>query len=271
MQLGFREALFESAVRFHAAARADLVLVSPRSPSSCCRDDASRAAGSTRRSACPGVASVTPVYVGIGAAGRTPSTRETRSIFVVGRRSDATTSLDAARGATRSASRIALPRRRAVRRRRRGRSSARSPSACAPGEPVAAEVNNRRVARRRASSRSAPPSASTARAHQRPQLPAHLPEPRARPDRRSAWCALAAGRRPGARARRAPRGPARRRAGADQARSSSRARSALLGRPARRSATCSPSASSWASWSARIIVYQILFADVSTTCPSTRR
>ncbi len=82
MQLGFREALFGSAVRYHELLDYDIVLVSPETaflvqP----RSFSQRRLYQAR--AVPGVASVDPVYVGIG-IWKNPVTYEVRSIFVLG-------------------------------------------------------------------------------------------------------------------------------------------------------------------------------------------
>jgi putative ABC transport system permease protein len=82
MQLGFREALFNSAVRFHDALDADIVLISPEMPYV-----VEQHAFSQRRlyqaRGVPGVASVSPVYLGMG-LWKNPQTHGVRSIFVVG-------------------------------------------------------------------------------------------------------------------------------------------------------------------------------------------
>jgi len=82
MQLGFRESLFESSVRYHEAFRYDVALLSPETsfivqP----RPFADRRL--FQALAIPGVAGVTPVYLAIG-LWKNPDTHETRSIFVVG-------------------------------------------------------------------------------------------------------------------------------------------------------------------------------------------
>jgi putative ABC transport system permease protein len=82
MQLGFREAMFGSAVRYHESLRYDVVLVSPESPLIVQpRSFSNRRLYQAR--GVPGVASVTPVYLGLG-QWKNPVTLETRSIFVVG-------------------------------------------------------------------------------------------------------------------------------------------------------------------------------------------
>ncbi len=82
MQLGFREALFESSVRYHTQFHYDLVLISPESaflvqPESFSRRRLYQAAGFA------GVESVTPVYLSL-AMWKNPVEDVTRSIFVVG-------------------------------------------------------------------------------------------------------------------------------------------------------------------------------------------
>jgi putative ABC transport system permease protein len=82
MQLGFREAMFESAVRYHEHLRYDIALLSPETSFL-----AQPRSFSNRRLyqalAVPGVASVSPVYCGLG-VWKNPVSHETRSIFVVG-------------------------------------------------------------------------------------------------------------------------------------------------------------------------------------------
>jgi putative ABC transport system permease protein len=82
MQLGFREALFNSAVRFHDALNCDVVLVSNEQayivePRSFSQRRLLQARGVA------GVASVTPVYLGMG-SWKNPDSHGTRAIFVVG-------------------------------------------------------------------------------------------------------------------------------------------------------------------------------------------
>lgn len=82
MQLGFREAMFDSAVRFHDALDCDIVLISTLQdyvvvPHSFSQRRLYQARG------VPGVAAVTPVYVGI-ADFRNPVTHGSRTIFVMG-------------------------------------------------------------------------------------------------------------------------------------------------------------------------------------------
>jgi putative ABC transport system permease protein len=82
MQLGFREAMFGSAVRYHETLRYDIALVSPEmsfivQPHSFSNRRLYQALGVA------GVQSVTPVYFGIG-NWKNPETHGLRSIFVVG-------------------------------------------------------------------------------------------------------------------------------------------------------------------------------------------
>jgi putative ABC transport system permease protein len=82
MQLGFREAMFGSAVRYHERLRYDIVLVAPEmafivQPHSFSNRRLYQARG------VEGVASVAPVYLGIG-AWKNPETHAVRSIFAVG-------------------------------------------------------------------------------------------------------------------------------------------------------------------------------------------
>jgi putative ABC transport system permease protein len=82
MQLGFREAMFGSAVRYHEHLRYDVALVSPEmafivQPRSFSNRRLYQARG------VPGVASVSPVYFSLG-QWKNPVSHEMRSIFVVG-------------------------------------------------------------------------------------------------------------------------------------------------------------------------------------------
>jgi putative ABC transport system permease protein len=82
MQLGFREAMFGSAIRYHERLHYDVALLSPETsfivqP----RSFSSRRLYQAR--GVPGVAAVTPVYLGIG-QWKNPASHETRSIFVMG-------------------------------------------------------------------------------------------------------------------------------------------------------------------------------------------
>ena len=82
MQLGFREAMFDSAVRFHDALDCDIVLVSNEqdyivAPHSFSQRRLLQARG------VPGVASVSPIYLGI-ANFKNPVNHGSRAIFVMG-------------------------------------------------------------------------------------------------------------------------------------------------------------------------------------------
>jgi putative ABC transport system permease protein len=82
MQLGFREAMFGSAVRYHEQLRYDIALISPEmafivQPRSFSNRRLYQARGVL------GVASVSPVYLGLG-QWKNPVSNEMRSIFVVG-------------------------------------------------------------------------------------------------------------------------------------------------------------------------------------------
>jgi len=82
MQLGFREALFDSAVRFHDALNCDVVVLSTDQsyivqPHSFSQRRLYQARGVA------GVASVTPVYLGV-AEWKNPDTHVVRTIFVIG-------------------------------------------------------------------------------------------------------------------------------------------------------------------------------------------
>lgn len=82
MQLGFREAMFDSAVRFHDALDCDIVLVSNEqdyivAPHSFSQRRLLQARG------VPGVAAVSPIYFGI-ANFKNPVSHGSRAIFVIG-------------------------------------------------------------------------------------------------------------------------------------------------------------------------------------------
>ncbi|BAC89368.1 ABC transporter permease DevC [Gloeobacter violaceus] len=82
LQLGFRAALFDGAVRLHASFEADIFLIGPKSSAL-----VSMQSFSQRRlyqaMAVPGVAGASPVYLDFGRF-RNPESNETRGIFVVG-------------------------------------------------------------------------------------------------------------------------------------------------------------------------------------------
>ena len=82
MQLGFRTAMFKGAVRFHEALDGDLFLISPTfdflpQPKSFSRRRLQQALQ------WPGVVSVTPIYLGL-TLWKSPDTGKTRSIFLIG-------------------------------------------------------------------------------------------------------------------------------------------------------------------------------------------
>jgi putative ABC transport system permease protein len=82
MQLGFRNALFDSSVRVHAALDADLVLVSPQfdflaQPKTFSRRRLYQALGAS------GVASIAPLYAGVG-LWKNPFDGTSRNVFVLG-------------------------------------------------------------------------------------------------------------------------------------------------------------------------------------------
>lgn len=82
VQIGFQEALFDSAIKPHQSLRTDLVLINPQfetfaAAKSFTRERLYQAQGF------PGVKSVTSLYIGTG-EWRNPTTRTTRSILVFG-------------------------------------------------------------------------------------------------------------------------------------------------------------------------------------------
>lgn len=82
MQLGFRDALFESAVNLHKNLEGDIFLISPQSTSTIAmKSFPSRRLYQTL--GFDGVKSISPVYLGLG-LWRNPQTRGTRSIMVLG-------------------------------------------------------------------------------------------------------------------------------------------------------------------------------------------
>jgi putative ABC transport system permease protein len=83
MQLGFQDALFESSVRYHQNLRYDAALISRKTdfivqPESFSRRRLYQALGT------PGVRSVTPLYLGLGRWKNPVAPADTRAIFVVG-------------------------------------------------------------------------------------------------------------------------------------------------------------------------------------------
>ena len=82
MQLGFRNALFDSSVRIHKLLQGDVILISPQfaflaQPKSFSRRRLYQAQGF------PGVASVSSVYAGV-TLWKNPFSGQTRNIFVIG-------------------------------------------------------------------------------------------------------------------------------------------------------------------------------------------
>ncbi len=82
IQLGFRDALFDSSVRLHKALEGDIFMMSPQSTALIALDSFSR-----RRlfqaEGVPGVESITPIYISF-ALWKNPADRSTRSIQVMG-------------------------------------------------------------------------------------------------------------------------------------------------------------------------------------------
>jgi len=83
VQLGFQQALYDSSVRWHTALGYDLAVISPKAtyiinPPSFPRNRLYQAAGF------PGVASVTPVYIGIADWRNPTDPLQTRNIYVMG-------------------------------------------------------------------------------------------------------------------------------------------------------------------------------------------
>jgi putative ABC transport system permease protein len=83
MQLGFQDALFESSVRYHQTFSYDLAMISPK------MDFIVQPKGFSRRRliqalGIPGVESVAPVYLGLALWRNPEAPSESRSIFVVG-------------------------------------------------------------------------------------------------------------------------------------------------------------------------------------------
>lgn len=84
MQLGFRDALFDSAIRFHSSLQGDIFLISPKSTALIAMSNFSE-----RRlyqaGGYPGVASFSPIYLDFGLwRNPEPDQRNTRSILVIG-------------------------------------------------------------------------------------------------------------------------------------------------------------------------------------------
>lgn len=82
IQLGFRDALFDSSVRLHEALQGDIFLVSPQSTALIALDSFSRRR-LLQAGGVPGVASTISLYINF-ALWKNPVDRSTRSIFVLG-------------------------------------------------------------------------------------------------------------------------------------------------------------------------------------------
>ena len=83
MQLGFQDALYESSVRYHTKLRYDVAMISPKTdfivqPASFSRRRLHQVRGT------PGVEDVTALYLGLGRWKNPASPADTRTIFVVG-------------------------------------------------------------------------------------------------------------------------------------------------------------------------------------------
>ncbi len=82
IQLGFRDALFDSSVRLHQALEGDIFMMSPQSTALIALDSFSRRR-LLQAEGVPGVESVTPIYISF-ALWKNPADRSTRSIQVMG-------------------------------------------------------------------------------------------------------------------------------------------------------------------------------------------
>jgi len=82
VQLGFRDALFDSAVKPHQSLQTDLVLINPQFETFAAVKDFNRER-LYQAQGVEGVKSVTPLYIGMG-QWRNPTTRTTRSILIFG-------------------------------------------------------------------------------------------------------------------------------------------------------------------------------------------
>lgn len=82
IQLGFRDALFDSAVRVHEALEGEIFLISPQSSSLIAMDNFSRRR-LLQTQGVEGVESVTPIYMSFG-LWKDPDQQGTRGIFVMG-------------------------------------------------------------------------------------------------------------------------------------------------------------------------------------------
>ncbi len=81
MQLGFRDALFESSVTLHRRFKTDIVLINPQSTALIAMNSFARSRLYQARGI-PGVESVIPVYLDFG-FWKNPETRETRQILIL--------------------------------------------------------------------------------------------------------------------------------------------------------------------------------------------
>ena len=187
------------------------------------------------------------------------------SIFVRRRRSRRTSSLDAPRACSAQLERVKRAGRGALRRASRPEFGPIAERARAPASRVAVGAQRPPRRRRRASSSSAPRSASTAACSRATTNFLRLfPNRAARRRSTSAWCALAARRSDPQRVRDAIRARAAAATCSCSPRAEFIARGArLLGRHHADRLRVHLRRRSSASWSAAIIVYQILFADVS--------
>ena len=82
IQLGFRDALFDSSVRLHKALQGDIFMVSPQSTALIALDSFSRRR-LLQAEGIPDVESATPIYISF-ALWKNPADRSTRSIQVMG-------------------------------------------------------------------------------------------------------------------------------------------------------------------------------------------
>lgn len=82
IQLGFRDALFDSSVRLHKALQGDIFMVSPQSTALIALDSFSRRR-LLQAEGVPGVEAATPIYISF-ALWKNPEDRSTRSIQVMG-------------------------------------------------------------------------------------------------------------------------------------------------------------------------------------------
>lgn len=140
MQVGFRQALFTSATRFHAAIDGEIVLVSPTfdilvQPKSFSRRRLYQAR------ALPDVEAVVPIYLGLG-LWKNPDTGKSRSMFVIG--VDPSNNAVGLFGVGSQLDRIRSPDVVLFDRLARPEFGA-VPAAVAAGDTVSSEINNRHV------------------------------------------------------------------------------------------------------------------------------